>query len=200
VVANSSATFSANCGFSGQVYALAFAKAFVNGAETTQTVTDGPRSGANVSATAYASRSGGAPCESYSFGEMVSYGLSPSSYSKSVQNYSCGVPPTPGPVPTINGTSYASVEACTTYTWTSSVSGGTAPLTYQWTWNGAAVGTGSSYSRSICPGINYNYTNNTLALAVTDSASRTGSASKSVVVERFGSGGGCGAPQGQICP
>jgi hypothetical protein len=202
VVASSSATFSANCGFTGQVYAYAFAKAIVNGAETTQTVTDGPRSGANVSATAFASRSGGTPCESYAYGEMVSYGLSPSSYSQTSQNYSCGVPQTPAPVPTINGTSYASVSTCTTYTWTSSVSGGAAPFTYQWTWNGAAVGTGSSYSRAICPGINYNYSNNTLALSVIDSASRTGSASKSVVVEKMGSGGGggCGAPQGQICP
>jgi len=199
VLANASATFSANCGFTGQVYAYAFAKTWYNGAETTQTVTDGPRSGASVSATASASRTGGTPCESYGYGEMVSYGLSPSSYSKSVQNYSCPVLSTPGPTPTINGPSYAGVDTCTTFTWTSSVSNGTAPFTYQWTWNGAAVGTGSSYSRSICPGLNYNYTTNTLGLTVTDSLSRAGSTSKSVAVEKFGSGGGCGS-NGQICP
>ena len=190
VSSSASATFSANCGFTGQVYAYAFAKAWVNGAETTQTVTDGPRSGANVSATASASRNGGSPCESYAYGEMVSSGLNPSSWSKSATNYQCPPVVTSGPTPTINGTNYAGVEVCTTYTWTSSVSGGSAPFTYQWTWNGAAVSTGSSYSRQICPGINYNYTNNTLGLTVTDSASRTGSASKSVAVEKFGSGGG----------
>jgi len=89
------------------------------------------------------------------------------------------------------------VDVCTTYTWTSSISGGTAPFTYQWTWNGTAVGTGSSYSRQICPGLNYSYTSNTLGLTVTDSASRTGSTSKTVIVEKFGSGGGCGTG---ICP
>jgi hypothetical protein len=191
VFANASATFGANCGFTGQVYAYAFAKAWVNGAETTQTVTDGPRSGANVSATASASRNGGAPCESYGYGEMVSSGLNPSSWSKSATNSLCPASTTP-PSPTINGTNYAYVTACTTYTWTSSVTGGTSPFTYQWTWNGAVVGTGSSYARTICPGAYYSYTTNTLGLAVTDSASRTGSTSKSVVVEKEGSEPMCG--------
>jgi hypothetical protein len=189
VTSSASSSFGANCGgFTGQVYAYAFAKTLVNGAESTETVTDGPRAGANVSATAFASRNGGAPCESTSYGEMVSYSLNPSSYSKSASNTQCPVVET-GPAVTINGTNYAGVEVCTTYTWTSSVSGGTAPFAYQWTWNGAAVSTGSSYSRQICPGVNYNYTTNTLGLTVTDGASRTGSASKSVVVEKFGSGG-----------
>jgi hypothetical protein len=191
VTSTATASFGANCaGFTGQVYAYAFAKAWVNGAETTETVTDGPRSGANVSATATANRNGGSPCESNSYGEMVSYSLNPSSYSKSASNYQCPAVVT-GPAVTINGPSYLGVEVCTTYTWTASVSGGTSPYTYQWTWNGAAVGTGSSYSRSYCPGVNYSYTTNTLGLTVTDSGSRTGSASKSVEVERFGSGGTC---------
>jgi hypothetical protein len=196
--ANASATFSANCGFTGQVYAYAFAKAWFNGAETTQTVTDGPRSGANVSATASASRNGGSPCESYGYGEMVSSGLSPSSWSKSVTNYSCP-PVTTSPSVTINGTDYAGVSACTTYTWTSTVTGGTSPYTYQWTWNGVSVSTTSSYSRQICPGVNYNYTVNTLALTVTDSGSRSGNASKTVDVEKFGSGGG-GTCFQAVCP
>jgi hypothetical protein len=184
--ASSSATFGANCdGFSGQVYAYAFAKATVNGAETTQTVTDGPRSGANVSASAYASRSGVPSCESNSYGEMVSSSLNPSSYSKSASNSVCPTPP--APTPTINGVSYVDLwGGCQTYTWTSSVSGGTAPLTYQWTWNGTAAGTGSSYSRQFCTGPSYSQTNHTLGLTVTDSASRTGSTSKAVQVENFG--------------
>jgi hypothetical protein len=293
VLANASATFNANCGFTGQVYAYAFAKTTVNGAETTDTVTDGPRSGANVSATASASRNGGAPCESYAYGEMISSGLNPSSWSKSATNYDCTYAPplnvavtsnaasttidlynsdcvtitwttsisggtspytstmflnsasqgtrttysksycnagtntsvtaavsstvtdssspvqsksasaptitirshtvVSSPTVTINGPTYLGVDTCTTYTWTASVSGGTSPYTYQWTWNGTAVGTGSSYSRQYCPGINYTYTTHTVGLTVTDSGSRTGTASKTVNVERFGDGGGgCG--------
>jgi hypothetical protein len=199
VTASASASFSGNCGFTGQVYAYAFAKAWINGAETTQTVTDGPRSGANVSATASASRNGGSPCETYSYGEMVSNSLSPATWSMTATSSSCPAVSNP-PTVTINGPSYAGPTTCTTYTWTSSVSGGTAPYTYQWTWNGAAVGTGSSYSRQICPGLSYSYTTNTLALTVTDSASRTGSTSKAVDVEKFGDGGGTGCSPGKICP
>lgn len=197
--ASSNAAFTANCaGFTGEVYAYAFAKTWLNGAETTETVTDGPRSGANVSATASATRSGGTPCDSYAYASMTSNNLNPASYSKSSTNTSCPLV-TPSPVPTINGPSYLGVTACTTYTWTASVSGGTSPFTYQWTWNGAAVGTGSSYSRQYCPGFSYSYTNYTLGLTVTDSASRTGNASKTVTVERFGSGGIDECKPGEIC-
>ena len=199
VTGTASANFSSNCAFYGEVYAYSYSTATVNGASTTQTLTDGPRSGASVTASAFTSQTGLPSCQSYAYASMTSSNLSPSSYSISATNNSCPITTTP-PTPTINGPGYASaVDTCTTYTWTSSVSGGTAPFTYQWTWNGAAVGTGSSYSRSVCPGINYNNTFNTLALTVTDSASRTGSASKSVQVERFGSGGGTGCSPGTIC-
>ncbi len=193
---NASASFTGNCGFTGEVYAYAYAKTTVAGAPSTQTVTDGPRSGANVSATAYASRTGVPACESSSYASMTSGSLNPSSYSMSASNpSSCPAPPS-NPVPTINGTNYIAVDVCVTTTWTSSVSAGSSPYTYQWTWNGASVSTGSSYSRTICPGVNYNYTTNTLALTVTDSASRTGGTSKSVDVERFGTSGCAVAP----CP
>jgi hypothetical protein len=302
--ANASATFgsSGTCGFTGQVYAYAFAKTWVNGAESTETVTDGPRSGANVSATAYASRNGGGPCETQSYGEMLSDSLSapPYTWTKRVitsscppvvtplnvtaasnapsttidlynsdcititwaVNYSGGTPPhvsmmylngasvgagtaysktycnagtntsltatfsvtvadssnptqsksasaptitiqshavVSSPNVTINGPTYLGVTACTTYTWTASVSGGTSPYAYQWTWAGTVVGTGSSYSRSYCPGKYYSVNTYTLGLTVTDSANRTGSDSESVTVERFGQSidPGCG---GSPCP
>jgi hypothetical protein len=286
------ANFSSNCAFSGEVYAYAYATTTLSGTSPgTVTVTDGPRSGANVSASVTATRSGGPSCESYGYASMTSYSLNPSSYSMTATNTDCPVVVQPlsasvtsnapstivdlynsdcitiawttsisggtspytstmylnsasqgtrttysksycnagtntsvtaavsstvtdssspvqstsvsaptitirshvaSPTVTINGPSYAGSGSttCMTYTWTSSVSGGTSPYTYQWTWNGTAVGTGSSYSRSVCPGSVYSYTTNTLALTVTDSASRTGSASKSVDVERSGGGGG----------
>lgn len=192
---NASANFTGNCGFTGEVYATAYSKVTVNGAPTTKTVTDGPRSGANVSASAYASLNGGATCESSSYASMTSGSLNPSSYSMSASNFVC--PWVSNPVVSINGVGYIYVYACTSTTWTASVSGGTSPYTYQWTWNGANVGTGSSYTRSICPGVGYSYTTNSLGLTVTDSGSRTGSASKSVDVEKEGSGGTCAAA---VCP
>ncbi len=190
---NASANFTGTCGFTGEVYATAYSKVTVSGAPTTKTVTDGPRSGANVSATAYASLNGGSVCESTAYASMTSSSLNPSSYSMSASNSLCpGSTPTT-PTPTINGPTYVGASVCTTTTWTSSVTNGTSPYTYQWTWNGAAVGTGSSYSRTICGGINYNYTSNTLGLTVTDSGYRTGSTAIAVDVEKYGNGGGgCG--------
>jgi len=196
---NASASFSSNCAFSGEVYAYAQASVTVNGGPTTKTLTDGPRSGASVSASAFASLNGGPTCDSYAYASMTSNSLNPSSYSIASTNSQCP-PVVTNPSPAINGTNYIYVSGCVTTTWTSSVSGGTAPYTYQWTWNGAAVGTGTSYSRTICSGLNYSYTTNTLGLTVTDSGSRTGSTSKSVDVEKEGSGSSCFAGGGQVCP
>jgi len=298
--ANASANFSSNCSFSAEVYAYSYSEATVNGAFTTQTLTDGPRSGSSVTATANTSMTGLPSCDSYAYASMTSSDFSSahSSYSISATNYSCPAPVQPlnvtlaasptsssaspiqlsnsdcvtvtwtatrsggvspytttiyvngtaassstsysktycntgttalqtipayvtvtdsagtsktsatvntyiqnhtvGPVVAITGPSYVYAGAsCVTSTWTASVSGGTSPYTYQWTWNGTAVGTGSSYSRSTCPGLAYSDTINTLGLTVTDSASRTGSASLSVEVEKSGSNGGGG---GGTCP
>lgn len=93
--ASASASFTSppECGLTGEVYAYAFARALLNGAITTDTVTDGPRSGANVSATAYATRTGGSPCESYAYASVTSSNLNPTSYSKDKQNNSCNRKP-----------------------------------------------------------------------------------------------------------
>jgi hypothetical protein len=203
VTGTASANFSSNCAFSGEVYAYSYSTASVNGAPTTQTLTDGPRSGANVTANAYTSQTGVPTCQSYAYASMTSSNLSPSSYTISATNNSCPGGPI-NPVPTINGTNYIGISpgTCVTTTWTSSVAYGTSPYTYQWTWNGAAVGTGSSYSRSICANNFYSYTSNTLGLTVTDSGYRTGSTAINVDVEKYGSSGnGCVVSGGTvICP
>jgi hypothetical protein len=205
VVANANATFSANCGFTGQVYAIAFAKAWVNGAETTQTVTDGPRSGANVSATAYASRNGGAPCESRAFGEMVSYGLNPSSWSKEVTNYNC--PPVENPPPTVTVTSdHGTVidlygEDCVYITWTTNITPGTPPYSTTMYWNNYSLGSRTSYSAWICNAQStYNETL-TIRSDVTDSASRFGSGSHTTTIRHhyYRQEPACGYG-GVICP
>ncbi len=89
--ANANFNVASSCGFSGEVYAYAFAKATVSGAPMTATVTDGPRSGSNVSASAVADRNGGPPCESYAFSSVTSNALNPTSYSTSQSNESCPV-------------------------------------------------------------------------------------------------------------
>ena len=202
VTASASASFTGSCGFTGEVYAYSYSTATVAGAPTTQTLTDGPRSGANVSASSFTSQTGGPSCTSYAYASMTSSNLSPSSYTISATNSSCPAVAT-SPVPAISGTNYIYVSSgCVSTTWTSSVSGGTSPYTYSWTWNGAVVGTGSSYTRSTCAGAAYSYTTNTLALKVTDSASRIGNASKSVDVEKDPVGSGCRVAQNgaTICP
>jgi hypothetical protein len=190
VTGSASATFTGNCGFTGEVYAYSYSTAVVSGGSTTQTLTDGPRSGASVSASAYTSQTGAPTCTSYGYASMTSSGLSPSSYTISATNSSCPTVVT-NPVPTISGTTYVDASvACTTATWTASATGGTSPYTYVWTWNGATVSTTSSYSRTVCPGGIGSDTTNTLGLTATDSASRTGSTSLSVEVYKGGTGGG----------
>ena len=107
--ADASADFNStpSCSFSGEVYAYAFAKTTVGGAPTTATVTDGPRSGANVNAAADANRNGGEPCESYAFASVTSNNLNPSSYSVSESNELCSEP-------TLEVTTFT-CPVCTTY-------------------------------------------------------------------------------------
>lgn len=186
VWASASATFSANCGgFSGQVYAYAFAKTYVNGAYTTETVTDGPRSGANVSATAYASRNGGSPCESNSYGEMVSYSLNPSSYSKSASNTSCPPPPNP-PSVTVTSNQPSVIDLyeydCVAITWTTNITGGSSPFTTTMYRNNVSQGVRTTYSQTIC-NLQANTTQTiTIRADVTDSASQSGSGSQTTTI------------------
>lgn len=174
VWASSNAAFKASCGSStGQVYAYAFAKTTVNGAETTETVTDGPRSGSNVSASAYASRNGGSLCESYAYGEMVSYSLSPSSYSKSADNFTCPVP-TPPNQPVADFSFICMDLACS---FNGSSSTGTS-LIYTWSFGDSTPnGTGITTSH-IYPGEG----SYTATLTITDSLGRQSSRSKKVSV------------------
>jgi hypothetical protein len=205
VLANASATFGANCGFTGQVYAYAFAKAWYNGAETTQTVTDGPRSGANVSATASASRNGGPPCESYGYGEMVSSGLNPSSWSKSATNTNCPSAPNP---PTVTVTSnYPSVidlyeYDCVNITWTTNISGGTSPYVTTMYWNNSSVGNRTTYSPGWICNQQVNTTQTiTVRSDVVDAASQTASGSQTTTIRHhfYREYDPCGS-NGQICP
>ncbi|HYG61461.1 MAG TPA: PKD domain-containing protein [Thermoanaerobaculia bacterium] len=178
VTSNSSANFTNTCGYSATVYAEAYARATKNGVTDTFTQTDGPRSGANVSASATATIQGDSNCLSTS----TSY----ATYSSITLSFSASnsVCPVENPAVTISGTTWESFSSygCRSKTWTTAVSGGTAPYTYQWYLDGTPVGTGSSYSRSVC---SYDDPGYTLSVTVTDSGSRTGSDTHSVSVSYF---------------
>jgi hypothetical protein len=172
VWANASASFNANCGFTGEVYAYATGTVWINGGPYNVAVTDGPRSGGNVTASASVNVAGGSPCDSYAYASMTSNNLNPSSYSMAATNASCPAP-NPPPVITISGPLSVDlrISYCKTVSWSSTVSGGTAPLTYSWTVDGYQMGTGNSFSLYVCRG-EYWDGGFTLEARVTDSQSR----------------------------
>lgn len=183
--ASATANFSSNCAFYGEVYAYAYAATTVNGALTTHTVTDGPRSGANVSASAYATVNGAPSCESYAYASMTSNSLNPSSYSMSAQNYSCPLPPNP---PTVTVTSnYGTVidlyeYDCAAITWTTNISGGSSPFTTTMYRNDVSQGVRTTYSQTIC-NLQSNTTQTiTIRSDVTDSAGQSGSGSHTTTI------------------
>lgn len=188
--ANSNAAFTANCaGFTGEVYAYAFAKTWLNGAETTETVTDGPRTGANVSATASATRAGGSPCESYAYASMTSNNLNPASYSMASNNYVC--PFTPPPTVTVSMSPASSSSSplqlygydCVMITWTTNISNGTAPYTTTMYRNNVSLGQRTSYSQFVCNAQSTYLETITVRSDVVDSAGKTASASSSAYVQ-----------------
>lgn len=174
------------CSASGEVYAYAFAKTTVNGAPTTATVTDGPRTGANVSAAADANRNGGTPCESYAFASVTSNDLDPTSYSKSKTNESCAWPPPPHVSIASDHPDFITLEEyeCVLITWTVTISGGTPGYTPKIYSNGVYQKTGTSYSEEVCYDYSHGsrYYDITIRADVTDSAAQSASASHETTI------------------
>lgn len=170
------AKFNSTCGYSGDTYAYAYARATLNGTTTTVTQSD-PHSGTSVTSYAAAVVNGGSVSGTTCYSTANSYAQSTAlgiSYSTSDTNDSyCPVPPTPPVSVTIYGTTYEQFSNynCRSRTWTSSVSGGVSPFTYQWKRDGFVVGSGSSYTGSVCGG-DWGFT---LELTVTGSNSVSGS-------------------------
>ena len=150
--AEASASFNSTpgCNFAGEVYAYAFAKTTVGGAPTTATVTDGPRSGANVSADADANRNGGSLCESYAFASVTSSDLNPSSYSKSQSNEICPLPLQLSVTSSHPESMELSTYQCAFLSWTVNISGGIPPYTTAIYRNGVLQTNGTTYSETYC--------------------------------------------------
>lgn len=183
VAAIADARFTNTCGHSGDTYAYAYARATQNGTTTTLEQED-PHTGTSVTSQAEAILAGasapGVPCYSTANAYVQSFALG-IAYSASDTNSLCPVPTTPLSV-TINGSDFESFNAieCRNVTWTSTVSNGTSPYTYQWKYNGTNVGTGSSYTHSVCS-TDQDFA---LTLTVTDSTAATALDDHEVVVFR----------------
>lgn len=172
------AKFSSDCGNTGNTYAYAYARATLNGTTTTKTQEE-PRSGSNVASHAAATMDGSVDCYSEAYASTDSSALN-ISYSTTDTNYSCPAPAAP-PSVSISGSNYEYFvgTGCRSQTWTATVSGGSSPYTYQWYYNGTAVGTGSTYTRTICPST----PSFQLRVVVTDSTGATAQAYLDVTVE-----------------
>jgi hypothetical protein len=173
VTSSSSANFNTTCGYSAEVWAEARAQATKNGVFDDFLQQDGPRYGAVISASATATIQGDTNCQSssYSYARLSSENIFLTF--SALNSGQCPIPPDP-PVPTISGPTFEffTTVGCRTRTWTVAVAGGVSPYTYQWYFNGTAVGTASSYSRSVCPGNDPGFD---LSVTVAASASRSGS-------------------------
>ena len=151
VAAVADAKFNSTCGYSGDTYAYAYARA-TQGTTTTVVSQADPRTGTSVNSHAVASVNGGSVSGTPCYSEASAYAQSSAlgiHYSTSDSNNSC---PAPACTVTISGTSfeYFTSLGCVSRTWTASASGCTA-YSYQWKKNGAVVGTNSStYTQNVC--------------------------------------------------
>jgi hypothetical protein len=159
VAAVAHASFSSSCGYSGDTYAYAYSRATLGTTTTTITQSD-PDSGTSVTSSASATSNGGSvagiPCASDASAYVVSTALG-ISYSTSDTNSSCTAPSCSA---TISGTSYELFTSfgCRSRTWSVSLTGGCTASSYQWKVNGSVVGSGSTYTRNVCPGDNPGFT------------------------------------------
>jgi len=154
VGATASASFNSSCGYSGTTFAYSYARATLGTTTTTHTQSD-PDSGTSITSQATSTVNGGSvsgiPCysEASASAESTALGIS---YSTSTTNSSC---PAQQCAATISGTSYESFiigagGGCRSRTWSVTLSGGCSASYYQWQLDGVVVGSGSTYTLSVC--------------------------------------------------
>jgi len=177
--ANASASFSTACAYDAETYAYAYARATANGVINT-VIQEVPRTGANITSSATASVQGTSHClsEAYAYARYTPANIF---HSVSDSNTSCTVPL----AVLIDGPSQVDFDEttpeCQDPVWSATASGGTPSYSYKWFVNGVQVGTGSSYSRSVC----WWDGSFTLSLTVTDSAGQSASSSFEVWAIRW---------------
>ena len=195
VGATASANFNSNCAFSGEVYSYAYSKArSASGLLTELIKTDGPRSGANVSASAVSSVSGVTECYSHAESSMTTNSLNPSSYYIVDDNYSCPSAPLNVTVTNDWGTDvYVDGYDCAYINWTTSISGGSPAYSTAMYQNNVYMTSGTSFSNSFCGTNRSRIQTVTVSANVTDSVGQSQSASQVVTIHYFAttSTGGC---------
>jgi hypothetical protein len=155
VAAVANASFNSACGYSGETFAYSYARATLGTTTTTHTQSD-PDSGTSITSSASSTVNGGSVTGIPCYSEASSYALSNAlgiSYSTSDVNDSyCPAPPVNCAPATISGTTYEYFTnfSCRSRTWSVSLAGGCTASSYQWKVNGTVVGTGSTYTRSVC--------------------------------------------------
>jgi hypothetical protein len=180
VGATANANFSSNCAFSGEVYAYSYSQATsASGLLTRLTKVDGPRSGANVSASAVGSVNGVTDCYSHAESSMTSNSLNPSSYYIVDDNYTCpSAPLTVTVTGSLGSDVYVTGFNCASITWTTGISGGTPAYSTTMYKNAAFMTNATSFANSFC-GSNTNATQTvTVSANVTDSQGQAKSASQ----------------------
>ncbi len=196
VAAVANASFNSACGYSGETYAYSYARATLGTTTTIHSQSD-PDFGTSITSAASSTVNGGSvtgiPCysEASSYAQSSALGIS---YSTSDTNSDCPVPPC---TVTITGTGYEyfSSSYCVSRTWSVSLSSGCpSPTSYQWTYNGTVVGSGSTYTRTVCAG-NYNFT-----LGVTVNGAYSDTHPVTVVYEEPPPCECCNLPPGHYCP
>lgn len=198
VGATAVAKFNNPCGYTGETLAYVVMEATQGTVSTFLQQTD-PKAGSNITSTAQGSRPGGSiagkPCFSTASATVWSSLLG---FSYSTIDSNDGYCPVPEPpiAASIVGTSYEYFTSltCRSRTWTASVTGGVTPYLYQWKVNGTVVGSGSSYTRSICPAAG----SFTLALTATGANELANTSTRSVIVE-YEPVGTCGGTTRVAC-
>jgi hypothetical protein len=162
------ASFNSSCGYSGDTYAYAYARATLGSTTTTHTVED-PHTGTSVTSHASATASG----------------------------TSCPAPPLSASISGPTSATVVGYGS-QTVTWSASVSGGTAPYSYSWTINSAGAGTVSSTSATYYGSNFATSQAVSVALTVTDANSQTATASFSTTIYYTHTGPGGGDPCNQF--
>ena len=146
---------------------------------TVLTKTDGPRSGANVSASAVGSVNGVTECYSHAESSMTTNSLNPSSYYIVDDNYTCPSSPLTVTVANNWGTDiYLSGYECASVTWTTNISGGTPAYSTAMYKNAAFVTSATSFTNSFCGNNTFSTQTVTVSANVTDGVGTSKSASQ----------------------
>jgi len=168
------AKFNSDCGYSGDTYAYAYARATSAGGTTTTLTQEDPHTGTSVTSHAAASVNGVADCLSTanSWAQSTALGIS---YSTSDSNSTCPAPPPPTLAVSLTCPAGIAIVGtnCKTLTWTATVTGGIASFSHIWKISNVVAGNGTSNVANYTASISQQYCGNNTTQTVTIPANFT---------------------------